>query len=249
MTSISALLLLFASVQAYHDPQFYPNRSGIVHLFEWPWNSIAEECERYLGPKGFAGVQVSPVQENVVIPGRPWFERYQPQSYLLTTRSGTRDQFKEMVARCNKSGIRIYVDVVFNHMAAFQGLGTGGSVSNISLLDFRAVPFSASNFNQNCDILDYKNATQVRNCWLVGLPDLDQSQELVRIKIADFLNDLIDLGVTGFRVDAAKHMWPRDLENIYGRLKNLNTNFGFSANQRPFLAQEVIDLGGEAVSK
>ena len=30
----------------------------IVHLFEWPWDAIARECEEVLGPKGFCGVQV-----------------------------------------------------------------------------------------------------------------------------------------------------------------------------------------------
>ncbi len=34
------------------------DRSVIVHLFCWKWNDIADECERFLGPKGFCGVQV-----------------------------------------------------------------------------------------------------------------------------------------------------------------------------------------------
>jgi len=29
-----------------------------VHLFEWKWDDIAAECENFLGPNGFAGVQV-----------------------------------------------------------------------------------------------------------------------------------------------------------------------------------------------
>lgn len=40
------------------NPNFAPGRSVIVHLFEWKWNDIALECERFLGPKGYAGVQV-----------------------------------------------------------------------------------------------------------------------------------------------------------------------------------------------
>ena len=39
------------------------------------------------------------------------------------------------------------------------------------------------------------------------------------------------------------------MENIFGRLNNLNTAHGFAANSRPFITQEVIDLGGEAISK
>lgn len=59
----------------------------------------------------------------------------------------------------------------------------------------------------------------------------------------EFLNKLIDLGVAGFRVDAAKHMWPEDLKAIYSSVKNLNTDFGFPKNARPYIYQEVIDLG------
>lgn len=65
----------------------------------------------------------------------------------------------------------------------------------------------------------------------------------MREKIVEFLNKLIDLGVAGFRVDAAKHMWPADLEAIYSQLKNLNTDFGFASGLRPYIYQEVIDLG------
>lgn len=62
------------------------------------------------------------------------------------------------------------------------------------------------------------------------------------------MNVLIDLGVAGFRVDAAKHMWPADLQAIYNGLKNLSTK-AFPANTQPFIYQEVTDMGGEAVKK
>jgi alpha-amylase len=44
-------------------------------------------------------------------------------------------------------------------------------------------------------------------------------------------------------------MWPMDLSAIYNKLKNLNTQFNFPENSRPFIYQEVIDLGGDAISK
>lgn len=251
------LILLFVHFQlinlisctGHHNPQFQPGRSGIVHLFEWKWTDIARECETFLGPNGYAGVQVSPVQENVIILNRPWYERYQPQSYKFSTRSGAENDFIEMTRKCNDAGVRVYVDIVFNHMAAHQGIGTGGTVSNISALNFPGVPYTNDDFNEECDIQDYTNASQVRNCRLVSLPDLDQSKEWVRKKIVEMMNKLIDLGVAGFRVDAAKHMWPSDLEIIYGRLNNLNTEYEFEVNARPFIVQEVIDLGGEGINK
>lgn len=44
-------------------------------------------------------------------------------------------------------------------------------------------------------------------------------------------------------------MWPEDLRIIYGRLNNLNTDHGFPDNARPYIYQEVIDYGGEAISR
>ena len=74
----------------------------------------------------------------------------------------------------------------------------------------------------------------MRNRRLVGLLDLAHKTENVRGKIASYLNHLISLGVVGFRVDACKHMWPGDLENIYGRLNVIKSD-----GMPPFMYNEV----------
>nr|ADP89000.1 alpha-amylase [Hermetia illucens] len=249
--AVLALAVLIAGVCSQKDTHQWANRNTIVHLFEWKWDDIADECERFLAPKGYGGVQVSPVNENIIAAGRPWWERYQPISYKLVTRSGNEQQFANMVKRCNAVGVRIYVDVVFNHMSADSSnpVGTAGTQANPLAKSFPGVPYSSTDFHTSCAIQSYQDANQIRNCELVGLKDLDQSNSWVRDRIVDFLNHLVDLGVAGFRVDAAKHMWPSDLKVIYDRINNLNTAHGFAANSRPFIVQEVIDLGGEAVSK
>ena len=56
----------------------------------------------------------------------------------------------------------------------------------------------------------------MRNCRLEGLLDLALGNNYVRGKVIDYLKDLLNIGVTGFRVDAVKHMWPGDLQAIYG---------------------------------
>ena len=45
-------------VRGQYSAHCGPGRTVIVHLFEWKFADIAAECERYLGPKGFCGVQV-----------------------------------------------------------------------------------------------------------------------------------------------------------------------------------------------
>ena len=45
---------------AYHgNYHCVAGRDAMVHLFEWKWTDIAAECERFLGPQGFCGVQVN----------------------------------------------------------------------------------------------------------------------------------------------------------------------------------------------
>ncbi len=48
--------------------------------------------------------------------------------------------------------------------------------------------------------------------------------------MAEYLNDLIDMGVAGFRVDAAKHMWPEDIAAIQDRLHDLSTQVLYRAH-------------------
>ncbi|XP_026085364.1 pancreatic alpha-amylase-like isoform X4 [Carassius auratus] len=243
---------------AQHNPNTKHNRTSIVHLFEWRWADIAEECERYLAPNGYGGVQISPPSESIVVsnPWHPWWQRYQPISYNLCSRSGTEEELKDMVTRCNNVGVNIYVDAVINHMCGASG-GEGthsscGTYFNANKKDFPSVPYSSWDFNDdkckttNEEIENYNEIFQVRDCRLVSLLDLALEKDYVRGKVAEYLNKLIDLGVAGFRVDACKHMWPGDLSNIYSRLKTLNTTW-FSPGTKPFIYQEVIDLGGESI--
>jgi len=243
----------------------------MVHLFEWKWTDIANECETVLSKYGYGAVQISPPNEHLMQlqpdGNVPWWIRYQPVSYKLDkSRSGTAQEFVDMVNRCNKVGVRIIVDGVINHMVIINqkypgtfGDGfwssAGSTFDGSHLVDsFPAVPYSNTDFNdKRCDgdihDGDYQNnAWAVRTCRLGGLLDLDQGTPWVRQKISEYFNHLIDLGVAGIRIDACKHMWPADLQAILGMVKDLNTTI-YGPKVRPFVVQEVIDPGGQAVKE
>lgn len=78
-------------------------------------------------------------------------------------------------------------------MSATTGTGTGGSVVSKSR-EFPAVPYVDADFNPSCNI-DWGNAVSIRNCELVGLPDLNVTRPNVRQHLIDYMNHLIDLGV------------------------------------------------------
>jgi len=208
-------------------------RTAYVNLFEWSWNSVARECVTELGPKGYAAVQVSPPQEHVL--GDQWWTRYQPVSYKLSSRGGNRAQFALMVIVCKAVGVDVYVDTVINHMAG-GATGTGTAGSTYGNYIYPNVPYDRSSFHApSCSIQgsDYDNVREnVTQCDLPGLPDLDTSNPAVQARIAAYMQDLLSLGVAGFRIDAAKHIKPEELAAI----KAL-------APGNYFITQEVIKDG------
>lgn len=219
-------------------------RDVIVQLFEWNWNSVAQECSRELGPKGYGAVQVSPPQEHVVLPaaGYPWWQDYQPVSYKLDqTRRGTRGEFVAMVNSCHNAGIKVYADAVINHMTGGSSGGVGSAGSTYSHYDYPGTyqnqDFHHCGRNGNDDIVNYGDRYEVQNCELVDLADLATGTDYVRDRIAAYLNDLLSVGVDGFRLDASKHMPADDIAAIKSRL-----------SRSAYLYQEVIYGAGEPIT-
>lgn len=214
-------------------------RTVFVQLFEWTWDDVAIECEKNLGPNGYAAVQVSPPQEHVVWEKSPWWERYQPISYKIYSRSGDEDQFKKMVSRCNRAGVDVYVDVVFNHMAGIdEGHGIAGTefthYSYPNLYSYNEFHHCGRNGNDN--IVNFSDLYELQFCELVNLADLKTEAESVQNKIANYLNKLIGFGVKGFRVDAAKHIPAKDIKAITDKLI-----------KPVYIVQELITSGGDPI--
>lgn len=190
-----------------------------IQLFMFNWNSVATECEESLGPAGISWALVSPPQEH--INQGQWWVHYQPVSYQIESRLGNREQFKEMVSRCNRVGVEIIADAVTNHMSG-SSYGTGWAGSEYEKFQYPGI-YSAENFHncgltENNQIANYADRAQVQTCELLGLSDLDTGSEPVQKLIVAYLKDLISLGVAGFRIDAAKHISAQDLEQIFEAL-------------------------------
>ena len=204
-----------------------------ANLWEWNWPSIGRECRTVLGPAGYGGVQVAPPQDSVKRTAlgngsdtvlHPWWEVYQPVRYELTSRMGDEQQFQDMVKACRSAGVKVYVDAVINHTTGQGSTSYGGA--NYTPYNYPAIPYAPNDFHYNTGecpssdggIQDFNNKLQVFKCNLVGLEDLRTETAPVRSKLAGFLNKLLRYGVSGFRVDAAKHIGQQDLDGIYSRL-------------------------------
>lgn len=223
---------------------------SILNMFEWNWNSIAAECEGPLADSGYTYVQTSPPNEHIrgddATPGEEnaWYIHYQPVSYKIESRLGTRAEYQNMVAACQANGIGVIADVVINHMAAGSSTETrtGWAGSQYRRFDYPDAGYDASDFHNTganyCEIDNYQDRNEVQTCHLVGLNDLDTSQTDVRETIAAYLDDLQSLGVAGFRVDAAKHISATDLAAIMDLVDG-----------DPYIVQEVIGAAGEPITE
>lgn len=218
------------------------SRNTIIQMFVRSWNDIKLECSSG-NMDHYGAIQVSPPQEHPPVSEEfldgkySWWLHYQPVNYRkLEGALGTRDEFDEMAAACNKRGVGIIVDVVINHMTAGTTKGTGsagtewdGPTQNyayFSFFDFH----SCDSCKDTCDI-DYSIASQVQNCRLLGLNDLKTEAPYVQGQIVEYLNRLIAIpGVVGFRVDAAKHIAPGDLTTILDQV-----------NGDPFVLLEILN--------
>jgi len=206
---------------------------AILHAFNWSYGEVAEKAAE-IKSLGYASVLVSPPLKSE---GAAWWARYQPQDYrLIDNPLGNTEDFRAMAAQLNANDLQLYADIVVNHMANESGQRSDLNYPGLRLLDvysanfayyerqrlfgdLRQNLFSAADFNEARCINDYNNVLQVQNWRLcgagdAGLPDLNDRDPVVAIQRA-YLSALRDLGVSGFRIDAAKHMSAKQLARIF----------------------------------
>lgn len=257
-------------------------KGSIVEMFGWPHADIEKECEA-LGTMGYLGVKVFPMQEQVMSGEpfnnmlNPWYFMYQPVSYRLQGRMGTRDDLRKMIASCRSHGVRVYADAVVNHMsgggndanpyhrnpnAGCSKFGnktsslpgghspyytqsfvyTTGDAGKPPSQEFPAVPYGPQDFHCERALNSWTDPVNLNAGWLSGLTDLNTERENVQERIADYMTDLIGIGISGFRIDAAKHMKPDDLVAIFSKFRR---NVGGKL-PGDFISWLEILLGGEA---
>jgi len=168
---------------------------AIFHAF----NERYADVERYvcsLGRQGYSHIQIAPAQKSN--PGGDWWARYQPVDYSVIEGMGSAQDLARLIGTAHGCNVKVIADVVLNHMANMP-----------QFADLHFPQFGPEDFHRACDI-NYSdgNTRSEVDCWLGGLPDLDQSRKKVRDIHEAHLANLLGLGIDGFRFDAAKHMPP-----------------------------------------
>ena len=168
----------------------------ILHCFNWKLNDIISILSK-VKEQGFDAIQINPIQPLKEDGLKEWWMSYQPIDFEIGNYFGTKEDLKLLCDEASKYDIKIFADVVINHM--------GSSIDD----NFKPHPRVNSRLQKSeywrnkVKVKDWKNRQDViHNC--IDLPGLNVYHKDVEDMIVIFLNELIDCGVMGFRFDAAK---------------------------------------------
>ena len=168
----------------------------ILHLFQWRINDIIPELKT-IKDQGFDAIQISPIQ-GTKDSGMEWWKLYQPINLKIGNEQiGSKKDLINLIQEARKYNIRIIVDIVLRHVAGDESypLKPHRNVDP-ELLQYLAEPIEAVN-------IDNDRWQCTRRC--TGMPMLDYDNVKLRKLYRRFLDELVFIGVDGFRLDQLKH--------------------------------------------
>ncbi|MDE5698483.1 MAG: alpha amylase, partial [Lachnospiraceae bacterium] len=185
-------------------------------------NGVTQKLD-YVKDMGFNGIWLMPVMQS------PTYHKYDVIDYYsIDQEYGTLEDFQKLVEECHKRDINVVIDFVINH----------SSSENQWFVDacdyLRGLPEGQEPDLNECPYVDYYHFAkeqvntdyyQVDGCdWYYEgvfwseMPDLNLASEALRTELEDISRFWIDMGVDGFRMDAAMHFEENDIAFNTGAL-------------------------------
>ena len=195
-----------AEVTASTGPQDSVQGSAILHCFNWSYNSIKDNLQS-IKDAGYTAVQTSPAQSpkdynaSWKDQAGQWWKLYQPLNFKISdyTWLGTKADLKALCDAAEAMDIKVIVDVVANHVAG-EGAGYGNINSGVD----SALKNSAYYHSYGDGAND--GSRYAMTMGHIGMPDLNTANSAVQNMVKNYLIECINVGVDGFRFDAAKHI-------------------------------------------
>lgn len=210
----------------------------ILQAWNWSYENLESKLEK-VAQAGFTTIQISPpneIKEGTVghkVTGESkngWWMFYQPAGFQLNESTdnalGTKSQLISMVNKAHELGIKVIADTVINHMGTCDNEDSITSSNPMDHVTPRAAQFEPEIYNNQLFHSPWFNMTYsyewngpentctndlTRGC-TSRLPDLKTEDSRVQDAIYEYLVEMVDAGLDGFRIDAAKHIeTPNDL--------------------------------------
>ena len=188
------------------------NEDVILHVWSWNFPEIARSMHE-IADAGYTMIQTSPVQLHYAPEGScveifdpkvkkgNWYYYYQPTDWKVGNKIlGSKEQMQAMLDSAAKYNVRVIVDVLPNH--------TAFDIDAVSPEFYKAVGGRNKMFHSNGlrPISDYQDRTECTLMGVGGLPDVNTENPDFQKYYMQFVNELLRMGVRGFRYDTAKHI-------------------------------------------
>ena len=184
--------------------------SAILHCFDWSYNSIKNNLQA-IANAGYTAVQTSPVQPPKDYNSGwrdqkgQWWKLYQPLGIRISNSGeswlGGKNELKSLCTEADKYGIKVIVDIVANHLANKSDGGGFGNLNDRVDNELKRSEYFHSEGSYAND-----NDRRIMTQGHIGMPDLNTGNTTIQNKYKQLLIDCINVGVDGFRFDAAKHI-------------------------------------------
>jgi alpha-amylase len=201
----------------------------ILHAFDWKYREIAVNADSIAGA-GYGAVLIAPPLYSDP-DGPEWWQRYQPRDYrVIRSRLGRKSGLKDVIRALHRTGLKVYADIVFNHMANENRpdrLNFPGSAEieryRLQRMEFNQDRlygelekglFSPWDFHSGGNIQDWMNLYQTTELSLSGLPDLELNPWVIEQQLA-CLRALNGMGFDGYRIDAVKHLPEEHVRRVF----------------------------------
>ena len=164
---------------------------------------------------GVEGIWLSPIFVS------PSYHKYDTSDYYqIDPKFGTEEDLKELIDLCHSRNVQIILDLVINHTSSYHPW----------FREFMNAHRSGDTENEYYDFFSWYDAPQPgKTLYAItgtdhsfegnfsgAMPELNYDNEAVREKMVEVAKYYLDLGVDGFRFDAAKYVYygdePRNAE-------------------------------------
>ena len=211
------------------------------------FNGITSKLD-YIEEMGFNGIWLSPIHQSTT------YHKYDVVDYYsIDEEYGTMEDFEKFMEECEKRGIKVILDLVFNHTstkhewfqtaaAYLRGLEEGQEAN------LEECPYVGYYHMQKTDEVKagskyYKisgSEYSYEGQFWDQMPDLNLANTEVRREIEEIAKFWIDKGVGGFRLDAAKEFYTGSVDkNI--EVLSWFTEYCKSLDPDLYLVAEVWD--------
>lgn len=171
----------------------------ILHCFDWKLSDIKAALPE-IAKAGFTAVQTSPLQRNVST-SSTWYDAYRPYDFkfIASDGLGSKEDLQSLCAEADKYGVKIVVDVVFNHVDGSSGNKTA----------YHDSWWNGGDYLRWYGDVNYGNRNSITHNQMGGgggYPDVNSENSDVQARAKAYIEELKSCGVDGIRFDAAKHI-------------------------------------------